>query len=78
MFPIILPLSDLLKEYLTKVLISPHNKQRSLFRLIKTLKLQSINAPPEKLFRFKNSNTQQQWNDCLKDHQQLKMLNKPN
>ena len=70
-FPMILPLNQNLKEYLSEVLASPYNKQRSLFRLIKTLKLQGIETSQTSLHRFKNSNTPQEWNECLKAHKQL-------
>lgn len=69
-FPMILPLSRLLKEYLTEVLTSPHNKQRSLYRLLKTLKLKKIKRLEKDVYRFKNINTQEQWNDCLLIHEQ--------
>ena len=70
-FPMILPLNLNLKKYLSEVLTSPQNKHRSLFRLIKTLKLQSIETSQTSLHRFKNSNTPQEWNECLKAHKQL-------
>ena len=41
-FPMILPLNKQLKNYLTDVLNSSENKHRSLYRLIKTVKLQPI------------------------------------
>jgi molybdopterin-guanine dinucleotide biosynthesis protein A len=64
-FPLILPLTDQLTEYLSDVLTSPQNKKRSLYRLFKTLKLTGIEPPKDKLFRFKNSNTRKQWEECL-------------
>ncbi|MCK5819534.1 MAG: NTP transferase domain-containing protein [Psychromonas sp.] len=70
-FPMILPLNRLLKNYLTEVLTSPHNKDRSLYRLLKTLKLKKIKRLEKNVYRFKNINTQQQWNDCLLTHKQI-------
>jgi molybdopterin-guanine dinucleotide biosynthesis protein A len=71
-FPMILPLTKQLKEYLTEALASPHNRQRSLYRLLKTLKLQPINVQAEKSHRFQNSNTPQEWTDCLATYHALK------
>jgi molybdopterin-guanine dinucleotide biosynthesis protein A len=64
-FPMILPLTVELYQYLTEALASTHNKQRSLYRLIKTLKLQPIEYQAEKSYRFQNSNTPKEWADCL-------------
>jgi molybdopterin-guanine dinucleotide biosynthesis protein A len=71
-FPMIIPLTKQLKEYLTEVIASPHNRQRSLYRLLKTLKLQPINYQTEKSYRFQNSNTPQQWAECLETYHSLK------
>ncbi|WP_051143736.1 molybdenum cofactor guanylyltransferase [Psychromonas hadalis] len=71
-FPMILPLTVLLKNYLAEVLSSSNNKQRSLYRLLKTVKLQPINYQIETCFRFQNSNTPEQWADCLQTYQALK------
>lgn len=72
-FPMILPLSAGLKEYLSKAVASPHNKQRSLYRLLKTLKLQSISYQETASFRFRNSNTPEEWAECLTTYQALKI-----
>ncbi|GLS91676.1 molybdenum cofactor guanylyltransferase [Psychromonas marina] len=71
-FPMILPLNLQLKEYLSEALASPHNKQRSLYRLLKTLKLQPINYQTESYFRFQNSNTPEEWENCLATYHALK------
>jgi len=71
-FPMILPLTTALKTYLSEALSAPHNKQRSLYRLLKTLKLQAINYPTEKNFRFQNSNTPSEWADCVETYHALK------
>lgn len=70
-FPMIIPQTELLKNYLNEVLTSPNNKQRSLYRLIKTVKLHPINYPIEKHFRFQNSNTPEQWEDCVQTYDAL-------
>ncbi|PKG39305.1 molybdenum cofactor guanylyltransferase [Psychromonas sp. Urea-02u-13] len=70
-FPMILPLTKQLKEYLTEALASPHNRQRSLYRLLKILKLQPINVQAENSHRFQNSNTPQEWTDCLATYHAL-------
>lgn len=71
-FPMIIPLTAQLKEYLAEALASAHNKQRSLYRLLKTLKLQPINYQTEKSFRFQNSNTPEEWANCLETYHALK------
>ena len=70
-FPMIIPLTAQLKEYLSEAITSPHNKQRSLYRLLKTLKLQPINYQKEVSFRFQNSNTPEEWNSCLETYHTL-------
>lgn len=67
-FPMILPLNHQLKEYLGEALVSPHKIQRSLYRLLKTLKIQPVNYPQQHNFRFQNSNTPQEWQACLQMH----------
>lgn len=71
-FPMILPLHQHLRDYCQEVLVSPHNKQRSLYRMLKTLKLQAINYPTEQSIRFRNSNTATEWEDCLQTYETLK------
>lgn len=71
-FPMIIPLTTQLKEYLTEAIASPHNRQRSLYRLLKTLKLQPINYQTEHSYRFQNSNTPEEWADCLETFHALK------
>ena len=77
-FPLILPLTDQLTEYLSDVLTSPQNKKRSLYRLFKSLKLTGIEPPKDKLYRFKNSNTPEQWQECLSLYSQDKQIIKEN
>ncbi len=71
-FPILLPLTEQLHNYLSEALASPHNKQRSLYRLLKTLKLQAIQYHASVHFSFQNSNTPKQWSDCLETYFALK------
>lgn len=71
-FPMILPLTEQLRDYLQEVLVSPHNKQRSLYRLLETLKLQPINYQTKESFRFQNSNTPKEWEACLETYDSLK------
>lgn len=70
-FPMILPLTQQLKNYLTEVINSSENKHRSLYRLIKTVKLQPIKYQLENYFRFQNSNTPKQWANCLETFKAL-------
>jgi len=72
MFPMILPLTKQLQQYLSEALASTHNNQRSLYRLLKTLKLQPINYQTEVSFRFQNSNTPEEWQHCLETYHALK------
>ncbi|MCP4323705.1 MAG: molybdenum cofactor guanylyltransferase [Psychromonas sp.] len=71
-FPMVLPLTVQLQNYLSEALASPHNKQRSLYRLFKTLKLQPISYQTSDSFRFQNSNTPEQWADCLETYHSIK------
>ena len=71
-FPMILPVTSELKEYLSEALASPHNRHRSLYRLLKTLKLQPISYQTESYFRFQNSNTPEEWDKCLATYHALK------
>lgn len=70
-FPMILPLNLQLKEYLSEVLTSPHKKDRSLYRLLETLNISSVDYSQQQLFRFQNSNTPQEWKNCLKTYNKL-------
>jgi len=67
-FPLILPLTKQLKNYLAEVLTYPEKKQRSLYRLIKTVKLQPVKYPASNKIRFQNSNTLEQWETCIKSY----------
>ncbi len=71
-FPMILPLTLSLKGYLANALNGTEKKQRSLYRLLKTLKIQSLSYPQEVAFRFQNSNTPEQWAHCLTTFNKLK------
>lgn len=71
-FPMILPLTLSLKNYLSDVLSVQEKKQRSLYRLLKILKIQSLSYPQEVAFRFQNSNTPEQWAHCLTTFNKLK------
>lgn len=71
-FPMILPLTNTLQTYLSEALVSPLNRHRSLYRLLKTLKLQPINYQTEEQYCFQNSNTPADWADCLQTYNSLK------
>jgi len=70
-FPMILPLNLQLKEYLSEILTSPHKKDRSLFRLLETLNISTVDYSQQQFFRFQNSNTPQEWQNCLKTYNKL-------
>jgi molybdopterin-guanine dinucleotide biosynthesis protein A len=70
-FPMILPLTLSLKNYLTEALASAQNKDRSLYRLLNTLKIQPVIVIQQQDCRFQNSNTPDEWLSCLKIHQKL-------
>jgi len=63
-FPFIIHLNEELQKYLAEVLTTSKNKQRSLYRLFKQVKLQPIEAPKTDLAHFQNSNTPQEWEHC--------------
>ncbi len=71
-FPMILPLELSLKNYLSAALNGKEKKQRSLYRLLKELKIQSLSYSEEVAFRFQNSNTPEQWAHCLTTFNKLK------
>jgi len=71
-FPMILPLNQLLKDYLSEILTSQHKKQRSLYRLLTACEATPISYSAEIAYRFENTNTPEQWKTCLAVHQQLK------
>jgi len=74
-FPMILPLTHQLHHYLSDcVFAAQYKKQRSLQRLIETMKLQAIHYQQGNDFRFQNSNTPDEWADCLKTYQALKVI----
>ncbi|ABM03912.1 molybdenum cofactor guanylyltransferase [Psychromonas ingrahamii 37] len=70
-FPMILPLTLSLKNHLTETLASAQKKDRSLYCLLNTLKIQPVNIIKQQDCRFHNSNTPDQWLSCLEIHQQL-------
>lgn len=64
-FPMILPLDLELKNYLSEALTAQGKKQRSIYRLLITRKVQALSYPQVLAFRFQNSNTPEQWAHCL-------------
>lgn len=70
-FPMILPLTLSLKNYLTEALTSTQKNHRSLYCLLKTLKIQPVNDIKQQDHIFQNSNTPDEWLSCLKIHQKL-------
>lgn len=71
-FPMILPINQPLKDYLSETLTSRDKKQRSLYRLLTACKATPISYSTELAYRFENTNTPEQWKACLAVHQQLK------
>jgi len=69
--PMILPLNKQLNAYLADVLACADKKQRSLYRLLKTLNIQAVNYLAEDSFRFQNSNTPEEWQICQAAYAQL-------
>jgi len=70
-FPMILPLTLPLKNYLTDALASAQKKDRSLYRLLNTLKIQQVNDITQQDCRFQNSNTPEEWLSCLETYKKL-------
>lgn len=64
-FPMILPLNQALFDYLAMAIASTNKKDRSLYRLLKTLDIKAINKKQSDAFRFENTNTPEQWQQCL-------------
>jgi molybdopterin-guanine dinucleotide biosynthesis protein A len=75
LFPMILPLTLALKNYLREAVTSTQKKHRSLYCLLNTLKIQAVNDIKQQDERFQNSNTPDQWLSCLKIHQKLQNKN---
>ncbi|MFT4837129.1 MAG: molybdopterin-guanine dinucleotide biosynthesis protein A [Psychromonas sp.] len=70
-FPMILALTLALKNHLTAALAATQKKDYSLYSLLNTLKIQPINVIQQQNYRFQNSNTPDQWLNCLKIHQKI-------
>lgn len=70
-FPMILPLNEHLLQYLIETMCSTQKKHRSLYRMIKTLKIQAITADKSNIFRFQNTNTPEEWVKCKEIHDKL-------
>jgi molybdenum cofactor guanylyltransferase len=70
-FPMILALTLSLKNYLLEALSSPQKKHRSLYCLLKTLKIQPLNYSKQQDFRFQNSNTPDEWLSCQETYKKL-------
>ncbi|WP_354625713.1 molybdenum cofactor guanylyltransferase [Psychromonas sp. MME2] len=70
--PMILPLNKLLCDYLQSSLQFTEKKQFSLMRLLNTLQIQAIATNPSQYIYFKNSNTPQQWMECVNTFQKIK------
>lgn len=64
-FPILLALTKPLTDYLSNVVNSQHKKSRSLFRLFESLDIQGVPLTTANQYRFKNTNTPTQFQDCL-------------
>ncbi|RBW45070.1 molybdenum cofactor guanylyltransferase [Psychromonas sp. B3M02] len=70
-FPLILTLNRALKTYLTNIMQTPHKKYRSLYRLFETLGIEGVSANETDKVRFENTNTPEQWQDCLTTYSRL-------
>ena len=70
-FPMILPLTLSLKNYLTEALASAQNKDRSLYRLLNRLKIQPVNVTEKQDHIFQNSNTPHEWLSCVETYKKL-------
>ncbi len=73
-FPLILPLNSALQNYLSEVLITSEKKQRSLYRLLKSLKVQPVNYTEQEFFRFYNSNTPSEFQACIEIYKKLQTV----
>jgi molybdopterin-guanine dinucleotide biosynthesis protein A len=70
-FPMLLPLNLSLKNYLDEALNSTEKKHRSLYRLLKSLKIHSVSDINQQEFRFQNSNTPDEWKICQETYIKL-------
>lgn len=70
-FPMLLPLNRAVKAYLCAAVTATANKQRSLYRMLNTLNVHAISTPPAQAYRFQNSNTPEQWADCVATYHAL-------
>ncbi|AGH81235.1 molybdopterin-guanine dinucleotide biosynthesis protein MobA [Psychromonas sp. CNPT3] len=64
LFPLFLPLNMPLKEELSRLVDSNDPRQRSLYSLLRTLKVAPISASQEERFYLQNTNTPEQWQRC--------------
>lgn len=75
-FPMLIVLNEPLMHYLSNVLALSHKKSRSLFRLFETLGIKEIKLKETHTYRFENTNTPAQWQDCLIAYEKLREQHK--
>ena len=70
-FPFILPLSLPVQDYLSAIIDIDEKKIRSLYRLFTIFNMQGIDCSLAQSFRFQNSNTPEEWDNCLYTYHNL-------
>jgi len=70
-FPFILPLNRAVQDYLSAIMTDNDKKARSLYRLFTTFSLQGVDCAAAQSFRFQNSNTPEEWDNCLYTYHNL-------
>lgn len=63
-FPLLLPITEQLTDYLEKVMLSKQRRERSIFRLLESLEVQETQLQGIDLHCFDNTNTPSEWQQC--------------
>jgi len=70
-FPFILPMDRAVQAYLAEIISVERKQARSMYRLFTTFNMQGISCLPTQSFRFQNSNTPEEWDNCLDTYHSL-------
>ncbi len=62
-FPLLIPISTELVDYLEQAISSDKNRDRSLYRLFRTLNYKALEGCEHSAFRLANANTPQEWRE---------------
>jgi molybdopterin-guanine dinucleotide biosynthesis protein A len=70
-FPLILPLNRAVRDYLAEIIAVGQKQARSMYLLLNTFNMQGISYSATQSFRFQNSNTPEEWDNCLYTYHHL-------